>query len=61
MGKRGRPVSEKQYRKNIVRVSYVEDWVESVISKIPTSVAKTIIVEELENLIHHEKVKREKA
>jgi hypothetical protein len=47
MGKRGRPVSEKQYRKNIVRVSYVEDWVESVISKIPTSVAKTIIVEEL--------------
>lgn len=51
----GRPPSDKAYRKNVLRVSKVEDWLESVIDRVPqNSKAKSILVEELELFINQE-------
>jgi len=48
----------KEYRKNFMRVSAVEDLLRDIIERVPTnSKAKTIIIEELEHLIHRENEK----
>lgn len=54
----GRPATNKQYRKNIVRVSAIEDWVEELIEKVPErSKARTILIEELELFVNKENEK----
>lgn len=54
----GRPSTNKQYRKNTVRVAAIEDWLQDVIEKVPDrSKAKLILIEELEMFIHKENEK----
>lgn len=57
----GRPSSNKQYRKNVMRVAAFEDWIEDIIEKVPErSEAKKILVEELDKFRLQEKQKLKK-
>lgn len=54
----GRPSSKRPYRKNVVRVAAIEDWIEDLIERVPQrSEAKKILIEELELFINQQQAK----